>query len=99
MRKKLKPHLKLEEFGAAIGLNSLDKALIRQKNLVIDRLKSIRLTLGLTQAALARKVGTHQPAIARMEAGQVGEVSFDFLIRVALAMGRSLEVITLKKAA
>jgi DNA-binding XRE family transcriptional regulator len=99
MKRKLKLHLKLEEFGSAIGLTQLDKALIRQKNLVIDHLKSIRLALGLTQAELARKVGTHQPAIARMEAGQVGEVSFDFLIRVALAMGSSLEVIAPKKAA
>lgn len=91
--------LNLGEFGSAIGLNQLEKELIHQKNLMIDHLKEVRSRRGLTQAELARKVGTLQPSIARMEAGQVGEVSFDFLIRVALALGISLEVSSPKKAA
>jgi len=66
---------------------------------MIDHLKEIRMKRGLTQAALARKVGTMQPAIARMEAGQVGEVGFDFLIRVAVALGISLEIGSPQKAA
>lgn len=99
MRKKRKIFLNLEEFGSAIGLNHLEKELIHQKNLMIDHLKEVRIKRGLTQAELARKVGTMQPAIARMEAGQVGEVSFDFLIRVALALGITLEIGTSKKAA
>jgi DNA-binding XRE family transcriptional regulator len=99
MKKRGKIFLNLSEFGSAIGLNQLEKELIHQKNLMIDHLKTVRAKRGLTQAELARKVGTLQPAIARMEAGQVGEVSFDFLIRVALALGISLEVSSPKKAA
>src|SRR5262245_47199642 len=99
MKKRSKMFLNLNEFGSAIGLNQLEKELIHQKNRMIDHLKDIRAKRGLTQAELARKVGTHQPAIARMEAGQVGDVSFDFLIRVALALGISLEVSSDKKAA
>lgn len=99
MKKKSKIFLTLEEFGAEIGLNQFEKALIHQKNRLIDHLKEIRVQRGLTQSELARKVRTMQPAIARMEAGQVGEVSFDFLIRVALALGISLEISSSKKAA
>lgn len=99
MKKRGKIVLNLSEFGSAIGLNQLEKELIHQKNLMIDHLKAVRAKRGLTQAELASKVGTMQPAIARMEAGQVGEVSFDFLIRVALALGISLEVSSSKKAA
>jgi DNA-binding XRE family transcriptional regulator len=99
MKKKRKVFLSLEEFGSAIGLSQLEKELIHQKNRLIDHLKEVRVKRGLTQAELARKVGTLQPAIARMEAGQVGDVSFDFLIRVALALGITLEVSSHKKAA
>lgn len=99
MKKRGKIFLSLGEFGSAIGLSQLEKELIHQKNRMIDYLKVARSARGLTQAELARKVGTLQPAIARMEAGQVGDVSFDFLIRVALALGISLEVSSHKKAA
>ncbi|HSA60316.1 MAG TPA: helix-turn-helix transcriptional regulator [bacterium] len=99
MKKKGTIYLSLSEFGSAIGLSQLEKGLIHQKNRMIDYLKDARAARGLTQAELARKVGTLQPAIARMEAGQVGDVSFDFLVRVALALGITLEVSSQKKAA
>ena len=99
MNKKRKIFLTLSEFGSAIGLSQLEKELIHQKNRMIDHLKDVRAQRGFTQTELARKVGTKQPAIARMEAGQVGDVSFDFLVRVALALGISLEISSGKKAA
>ena len=73
--------------------------MIRQKNRIIEDLKKVRLKKRLSQTALAKKLGTKQPAIARMEAGYVGEVSFDFLIRVALCLGVPLKVTPTKKAA
>ncbi|MBI1909415.1 MAG: helix-turn-helix transcriptional regulator [Deltaproteobacteria bacterium] len=97
--KKKRRFLSLDEFGNAIGLSALDKAVVRQKNRMIDCLKVARLRKGLSQGELARRLGTKQPAIARMEAGCVGEVSFDFLIRVALALGVPLEVVSTRKAA
>ncbi len=99
MIKKNKKYLDLEEFGTDIGLSQLDKEMVRQKNRIMDYLKSIRIKKAWSQEELAKRIGTHQPAVARMEAGQVGEVSFDFLIRVALALGVSLELIPRKKAA
>ena len=97
MKKKI--YMTMDEFGSSIGLSKLDKEVIRQKNLIIDCLKAARRKKRVSQVALARQLGTKQPAIARMEAGYAGEVSFDFLIRVALALGVSLEVIPSKRAA
>lgn len=99
MKAKQRKTLSLEEFGSAIGLSKVDKEIVRQKNRVIDVLKAARMRLKLSQANLAKRVGTKQPAIARMEAGHVGDVSFDFLVRVALALGVELHLGAGKKAA
>jgi len=97
MKKKI--YMNLDDFGSAVGLGKMDKEVIRQKNLIIDCLKAARQKKRISQVALAKMLGTKQPAIARMEAGYAGEVSFDFLIRVALALGVSLEVVPTKHAA
>ena len=47
---------------------------------------------GLTQAELAVRAETSQPAIARLEAGRGGIPSLDFLSRVAAAIGLQLTV-------
>ncbi len=97
--KKKNAFLKLDEFGTAIGLSKLDKEIIRQKNLIINYLKNVRIKKGLSQLDIAKRLSTHQPAIARMETGQVGNISFDFLIRVALVMGIELKLVQHKNAA
>lgn len=91
MKKKNK-HLTLDEFGEEIGLKAIDREMIRQKNEIIAQLKLARLKKKISQAELAKRLGTKQPAIARMEAGLVGEVSFDFLIKAAMVLGVSLDV-------
>lgn len=97
--KKKKNFLTLEEFGSAIGLNTLEKEMTWQKNRAIDYLKTSRIRKKISQSELAGRLGTQQPAIARMEAGFVGEVSFDFLVRVALALRVTLEIHPHAKAA
>lgn len=96
---KNKKTLTLSEFGKAIGLSAMDQEMVRQKNRLMDCLKKARLQRGWSQAELAQKLGTHQPAIARMEAGMVGEVSFDFMIRVAMVLGFHLKMPLFKNAA
>lgn len=92
--------LNLDQFGSKIGLSELDKHIIHQKNKTITFLKNVRLKKQVSQIALAKKLGTKQPAIARMEAGHVGDVSFDFLVRVAFVLGVSIQMVeTQKKAA
>jgi len=51
-----------------------------------------RETAGLTQAEVAERAGTTQPAIARLEAGRGGVPSLDLLNRVASAVGLRLTV-------
>ena len=82
-----------------MGLSDLDMEMIRQKKALIEKLKTARSRKGLSQAAVAKQVGSLQPAIARMEAGQVSQVSMDFLLKVALALGISVTIHPFRKAA
>lgn len=77
----------VEAFGKALGLSKLDMELVRQKKFLINKLKDARTKKGISQADLANKAGSKQPAIARMEAGQVSQVSMDFLLKIALVLG------------
>lgn len=98
--KKKEKFLDLDQFGSQMGLNELDKLVIKQKNQIIALLKKLRLKKKVSQVQLAKKLNTKQPAIARMEAGHVGDVSFDFLVRVGLVLGVSIKMVqTSKKAA
>ena len=77
----------VDEFGASFGLSALDMELLRQKKCAIARLKKIREDQEITQTQLAKLVGTKQPAIARMEAGDVGGISLDFISKIAMVLG------------
>ncbi len=50
-----------------------------------------RLKKGLTQAELARKIGTKQSAIARLESGNYNP-SVELLARIANALNSRLEI-------
>ena len=54
-----------------------------------DLLREARLRAGLTQAELARRVGTSQPAVARWESGAV-QPSFERLRELVRACGLEL---------
>lgn len=81
-----------EEFGKSLGLSELDIELIRYKKELIQKLIERRKKLRLSQADVAARIDSKQPAIARMEAGLVGKVSLDFLAKVALVLGVSIMI-------
>ena len=58
---------------------------------VIERMIEQRLKKNLTQATLARKIGTRQSAISRFEAGSY-HPTLNFLHRVADALDTKLQV-------
>lgn len=58
---------------------------------LISKLIGARIKNGLTQAELAKKVGTKQSAIARLESGNANP-SFLFLEKITAAMGRELKI-------
>ncbi len=92
MKAKIKRYKSVEEFGRGIGLSDLDMQLIRQKKKIVEKLKKARLDQELSQAQLATRVGSKQPAIARMESGAMSEVSMDFLAKIALALDVSISI-------
>ncbi len=92
MKSKIERYKTAEEFGRALGLSGVEIELIRQKKKLIEKLRKVREQKGLSQTELAAMVESKQPAIARMESGQVSEVSLDFLCKVALVLEVSVTI-------
>ena len=99
MKAKIERFSTSKEFGASLGLSDIEMELIRQKKKLIERLRAVRIKKGVSQARLATLVGSKQPAIARMESGQISEVSMDFLLKVSLALQISVTFKSSLKAA
>ena len=92
MKTKIERFKSAQDFGHALGLSDLDMEMVRQKKHLIEKLRRARAKKGLSQADVAELIGSRQPAIARMEAGQVSEVSMDFLLKVALVLEVSFTI-------
>ena len=91
----MKSHLKYKnsiDFGKDLGLSLFEIELIRQKKDIIEKLKKARINKGISQTVLAKMILTQQPAIARMESGQISEISLDFLCKIALALNVSFTI-------
>lgn len=58
---------------------------------LIEQLIELRLRRGLTQAQLAKRAGTKQPSIARLESGR-GAPNLAFLRKVADALDANVEI-------
>jgi transcriptional regulator with XRE-family HTH domain len=56
-----------------------------------DRVRRLRETKGMSQSELARRIGSTQPAVARLEAGGVAP-KVETLERIAAALGMELVV-------
>jgi DNA-binding XRE family transcriptional regulator len=84
---------RLEDAGWAMGsaadfldLSEDEAAFIDLKLALSDELRARREHQGLTQVALAKKLGSSQSRVAKMEASDPG-VSVDLIIRGLLATG------------
>ncbi len=84
---------RLEKAGWRIGdaadflqLSADESAIVEMKLSLADQIKLHRKRLGMTQAELARLLGSSQSRVAKMEVGE-GSVSMDLLVRALLAMG------------
>lgn len=58
---------------------------------VIEAILEARVKRGMTQESIARKIGTKQSAIARIEAGNANP-SIGFLQKLAEALGKKLVI-------
>ena len=86
---------KLEEAGWKVGstseflgLSEADDALISMKLALARNLKQRRKKKRLTQTQLARRLGSSQSRIAKMESAD-GSVSLELLVRSLLTLGAS----------
>lgn len=63
-----------------------------QRLQIAEQIARARQAAGLTQAGLARRMGTSQPAVARLEHGEYGGYTVAILARAAHALGRRLRI-------
>ena len=92
VRDKVFKYKTADDFGKSLGLSLIEIELIRQKKKIVEKLRMAREKQNISQVELAKMVSSHQPAIARMESGQISEVSLDFLCKVALALSVSVTI-------
>jgi ribosome-binding protein aMBF1 (putative translation factor) len=71
-----------------IGLKPEETALVNIRLSHAEKLRGRRTKLGLSQTELALRLGSSQPRVAKMEAGEV-DVSLDLLVRAMLNTGAS----------
>ena len=67
------------------------REMARRRNELLAELVAHRHAVGLSQAGVADRMGTSQPAVARLEAGGV-DARLSTLERYAAAVGRRLEL-------
>ena len=79
---------KVGDAAEFLGLTPDEEAYIEIRLHLAQGLKSRRTEQGVTQAALARAVGSSQSRIAKMESGDP-TVSIDLIVRTLLALGAS----------
>lgn len=85
----------LEILAAVEGRDPrLDELVAREraKLQIARRILDLRTAAGLTQAELARRIGTQQPVIARLEDADYDGQSLKMLQRIAAALRVGLEV-------
>jgi predicted XRE-type DNA-binding protein len=71
-----------------LGLTPEETAFVEVKLALSEKLKAHRTKQGLSQAQLARRLGSSQSRVAKMEAADA-TVSVDLLIRALIASGAS----------
>ena len=70
-----------------LGLSPEESAYIEIKLSLARELRKVRLAKGMSQAALASKMGSSQSRVAKIE-GADPQVSLDLIVRSLLATGR-----------
>ena len=69
-----------------LGLSPEEAALVETRLALSQALRSRRVAYGLTQGELARRLGSSQSRVAKMEAGD-RSVSVDLLVKALFSLG------------
>jgi DNA-binding XRE family transcriptional regulator len=74
--------------GDFLGLSKEESAFVEMKLALADSVRRRRQARQLTQTQLARRIGSSQSRVAKIEGGDPS-VSIDLLVKTLLAMGAS----------
>ena len=89
---------KLTDFNDILNEELKDPEFKKEYDLLEDEfvlakeILQLRKEQNLTQKELAKKVGTSQPAIARVESGNYKNISLSFLRKLAKVLGAKPEI-------
>jgi DNA-binding XRE family transcriptional regulator len=86
----------IEEVAKSLGVSITE---VREKQHLMDLIVKARKKAGMSQAALARKVGVTQGRIAQIESGiGTSKVTFDVLLHILEILGYDFKVVSRKVA-
>ena len=94
-KRKAKPIDVVEDLYRMIGNDPKLHAMLEQERIyakIASLVYRARTAAGLTQSQLAKKIGTSQPAIARLEDADYGARSLAMLQKVAAALNCRIEL-------
>ena len=85
-----------EKLAKSLGVNPVE---VREKQKLMELISEARQEKGLSQAALAKKLGVTQGRIAQIESGVgTAKVTFDVLLNVLLTLGYEIKIVPRKVA-
>ncbi len=93
-KKKIKSYSMDDVFGEDLKnpdfVNEVER--LHSEYQLSQEIIELRKANHLTQKELAKKVGTSQPAIARLESGRYKKASMDLLERIAAAFDTKIQI-------
>lgn len=86
----------IEEVAKSLGISAAE---VREKQRLMDMIAKARKKAGLSQAALAKKLGVTQGRIAQIESGiGTAKITFDVLLHILDVLGYEFKISTRKVA-
>ncbi len=88
--------LTTEELAKTLGVNAKE---VQEKQKLMQLIVKARKSKGLSQAALAKKIGVSQSRIAQVESGVgTAKVTFDVLLNILSVLGYDFKIVPSKAA-
>jgi DNA-binding XRE family transcriptional regulator len=78
------------DYGDLLGLTDEERRMVELRLALTREIRRRREGAGITQTTLARRIGSSQARIARVEAG-AGDVAIDLMLRTFFALGGRVE--------
>lgn len=86
----------VEELAKSLGVNAKE---VQEKQKLMQLIVRVRKEKGLSQAALAKKVGVSQSRIAQIESGVgTAKITFDVLLNILMALGYDFKIVPRRAA-